>query len=82
MEYIYNKENQTYNLYYIPEGAQEEKDYYLIINNSRLISDNYIIIEISEKQLIDESSLSIFNELFENYEIALLTADEITPEKQ
>lgn len=82
VEYIYNKENQTYNLYYIPEGAQEEKDYYLIINNSKLLSDNYVIIEINEKQLIDESSLSIFSELFENYEIALLTASEITPEKQ
>ena len=81
MEYIYNKENQNYNLYYIPEGAQEEKDY-LIINNSRLISDNYIIIEINGKQLIDENSLSIFSELFENYEIALFTAGEITPEKQ
>lgn len=82
VEYIYNKENQTYNLYYIPEGAQEEKDYYLIINNSKLLSDNYVIIEINEKQLIDENSLSIFNELFENYEIALFTAGEITPEKQ
>lgn len=82
VKYIYNKENQTYNLYYIPEGAQEEKDYYLIINNSKLLSDNYVIIEINEKQLIDENSLSIFNELFENYEIALFTAGEITPEKQ
>ena len=82
IKYVYNKENQSYNLYYIPEGAQEEKDYYLIINNSKLLSDNYVIIEINEKQLIDESSLSIFNELFENYEIALLTAGETTPEKQ
>lgn len=82
VKYTYNKENQTYNLYYIPEGAQEEKDYYLIINNSKLLSDNYVIIEINEKQLIDENSLSIFNELFENYEIALFTAGEITPEKQ
>lgn len=82
VKYIYNKENQNYNLYYIPEGAQEEKDYYLIINNSKLLSDNYVIIEINEKQLIDESNLSIFSELFENYEVALLTASKITPEKQ
>ena len=82
VKYIYNKENQTYNLYYIPEGIQEEKDYYLIINNSKLLSDSYVIIEINEKQLIDESNLSIFSELFENYEITLLTVDEITPEKQ
>lgn len=82
VKYIYNKENQTYNLYYIPEGIQEEKDYYLIINNSKLLSDSYVIIEINEKQLIDESNLSIFNELFENYEITLLTAGEITPENQ
>lgn len=82
VKYIYNKENQTYNLYYIPEGIQEEKDYYLIINNSKLLSDSYVIIEINEKQLIDESNLSIFSELFENYEIALLTAGEITSEKQ
>lgn len=82
VKYIYNKENQTYNLYYIPEGIQEEKDYYLIINNSKLLSDSYVIIEINEKQLIDESNLSIFSELFENYEISLLTAGEITSEKQ
>ncbi len=82
VEYIYNKENQTYNLYYIPEGAQEEKDYYLIINNSRLISDNYIIIEINEKQLVEESTLSNFNELFEKHEILLLSESEVTPEKQ
>lgn len=82
VKYIYNKENQTYNLYYIPEGAKEEKDYYLIINNSKLLSDNYVIIEINEKQLIDEKSLNIFNELFENYEVLLLAEDEITPEKQ
>lgn len=82
VKYTYNKENQTYNLYYIPEGAQEEKDYYLIINNSKLLSDNYVIIEINEKQLINEDTLNNFNQLFENYEIALLTANEITPEKQ
>lgn len=82
IKYVYNRENQTYNLYYIPEGAQEEKDYYLIINDSKLLSDNYVIIEIREKQLIDESNLSIFNGLFENYEISLFTAGEITPEKQ
>lgn len=82
VEYIYNKENQTYNLYYIPEGAQEEKDYYLIINDSKLLSDNYIIIEINEKQLVEESTLSNFNELFEKHEILLLSESEATPEKQ
>ena len=82
VRYIYNKENQSYNLYYIPEGAKEEKDYYLIINNSKLLSDNHVIIEINGKQLIDEKSLNIFNELFENYEVLLLAEDEATPEKQ
>ena len=82
IKYIYNKENQNYNLYYIPEGAQEEKDYYLIINNSKLLSDNYVIIEINEKQLIDENNLNLFNELFETYEILLLSESEVTPEKQ
>lgn len=82
VKYTYNKENQNYNLYYIPEGAQEEKDYYLIINNSKLLSDNYIIIEINEKQLVKETTLNIFKELFETYEILLLSEREVTPEKQ
>lgn len=82
VRYIYDGESQTYKLYYIPEGAKEEKDYYLIVNNSKLLSDNYVIIEINEKQLIDEASLNIFNELFENYEVLLLAEGESTPEKQ
>lgn len=80
IKYTYNKENQKYNLYYIPEGAQEEKNYYLIISNSKLLSDSYVIIEINEKQLVKETTLNNFNELFETYEILLLA--ENVPEKQ
>ena len=80
IKYTYNKENQKYNLYYIPEGAQEEKNYYLIISNSKLLSDSYVIIEINEKQLVKETTLNNFNELFETYEMLLLA--ENVPEKQ